>query len=242
MKKACYAAVLQDCAGSAMSREHYISNALLKRFGSRFKAQGLSWTGDGTVLSPSALQSKILCERHNNMLSDLDSTAVRFFDVLADLRNGKDIGNHSFQGADLERWAIKVLLGLTASGSLRGATGEHVKPAAFPLIYLRILFAHECMPEDCGLYYHKRQIEPVAGELLTINVNHYPSYHEYSNEVFGLTIRLIGLEFLVSVTARLTDARDYTYRPGELRFQGRARGNIFLRWNPPPTIGLLLKV
>src|SRR5690606_8730911 len=88
------------------------------------------WLTEPRVLHPNnAAPSRILCARHNTALSGLDTCALRFFECLMNLPNhlreprGKRDQLYMFSGPDLERWAIKAIIGLLASGNamLNGA-------------------------------------------------------------------------------------------------------------------------
>ncbi len=78
---ACYAGPLADCS-ARRSREHYVSESLLTHLHSHneLTVTGFPWVPHGEkVVSPSALASKILCQRHNSALSPLDAIAVHLF-------------------------------------------------------------------------------------------------------------------------------------------------------------------
>lgn len=237
----CYAESLRDCDGRALSREHYISEALLERFGKGFTVDGFPWLSTARKMTPKALQAKILCERHNNALSSLDATIARFYDVLAGAHKGINVGSHEFDGSDIERWALKVLLGLAMSGNLRGVDGRRARAYDLPAQYLRILFAEEEMPAGCGLYYVGDPIGNVDAGLLDISVNHYPLDHGNAGEVFGITIKLLRFQFVVSVMARIeVETQRVWYRPGEFRLGTPSFGRIGLRWTPVSNVGLVL--
>lgn len=73
----CYLASSQNCGG-ALSREHYISRALIDR--SEVFVRGMPWQKEEVQrFSPDNLTAKILCRRHNSALSPLDEHAKRFF-------------------------------------------------------------------------------------------------------------------------------------------------------------------
>lgn len=240
--RGCYAEALQDCDGGSLSREHYISETLLERFGKGFTVEGLSWLSGPRKITPKALQAKVLCERHNNALSSLDTTIGRFYDVIAAAQKGDNIGCHIFDGEDIERWAMKVLLGLAMSGNLRGRDGRPAKAYALPEQYLRILFAEESMPDGCGFFYVGDPIDDIDAGLLDVSINHYPLDHQNAGEVFGVTIKLLGFQFITSVMARIEVERQRIwYRPGEFRFGKPDRGRIALRWTPPSNVGLVLE-
>jgi hypothetical protein len=94
----CYAASLLDCDGEKATREHYISSTLLKRFGA-LHVDGLSWAEGTQQLTARTLTAEVLCGRHNNALSALDTFIGEFDDVLTAGLQG-DAGAHAFDGED----------------------------------------------------------------------------------------------------------------------------------------------
>lgn len=119
----CFAGPLADCDGGAATREHYISRNLLLRFGDEVWVEGLSWMDVARQLTERTMVSNMLCLKHNNGLSNLDSMIGRFYDVIASSHAGRDSGWHSFEGELLERWALKLMCGLLASGNYGNARG-----------------------------------------------------------------------------------------------------------------------
>ena len=140
-------APLQDCDGKPVTREHYISKALLLRFGDGFWVDGLSWMSGPKQLTEKVLVSKMLCKKHNNALDELDTMIGNFYDVLVRAHEDRLVGWHSFEGSLLERWAIKVMCGLIASGNFGdGEAAEIVLP------YLQILFGQTSILDGRGFY------------------------------------------------------------------------------------------
>ena len=98
----------------------------------------------------------MLCGRHNFALSELDERAGRLFRTFraieSDLRGG--VGGRQvrlFAGIDVERWMLKVLIGLVCSGNARTIDGEPF-PGAVPEHWLKILFGESTFPPTWGLY------------------------------------------------------------------------------------------
>jgi hypothetical protein len=237
----CYAAVLADCDGGPLSGEHYISETLLKRFPKTFIVEGLSWTDGPRNVSPRTLTARVLCVRHNSALSPLDNMIGDFYEVLARAHAGRDVGAHAFYGADLERWAIKVLLGLIVSGNFFGKDGQKT---TVPQRYVRILFGEENLPEGCGFFYIGDPVEGLDADLLNIAINRYPPDDPEAGSVFGITIRLPSFQFVTTVTCRLhVNKQRLYYRPLGFQLGDPERGRIGLIWCPPvPNIGLVLKM
>jgi len=72
----CWASVLGDC--DKQSREHYISRCLWTN--ENLMVVVPSWNdGQPKQININSLFSRILCEHHNNALSDLDREAGKYF-------------------------------------------------------------------------------------------------------------------------------------------------------------------
>jgi hypothetical protein len=113
----CYMRSTQDC-DEQLSKEHFISASVLSHLGGRdVGVKRLPWLkGDDTKsLSINSLTSKILCKRHNEAFSPLDSFAGRFFSTLInivdDSINRKTLSRRDkwylISGDDLELWLLK---------------------------------------------------------------------------------------------------------------------------------------
>src|SRR5580692_4183711 len=115
----CYANELFNCS-TDISREHYISKGLLIEMGGKPQIAGFSFQPQDTLrrVGVEALTSHILCKRHNSCLSPLDSDAQRCLGALrtfdADLQDGRTpISDEvTINGTNLERWMLKVLIGM----------------------------------------------------------------------------------------------------------------------------------
>lgn len=115
----CFGRVLQDCS-PAISHEHYISHGILALFhGKGITISGMPWIPDDQRkrVSRASLTGKMLCERHNHALSPLDATAAEFFRLFTTEWTGEEVDVFLTRGYDLERWLLKMLCGLVASGN-----------------------------------------------------------------------------------------------------------------------------
>src|SRR5919197_3828938 len=147
----CYARELGDCS-QQISREHYISKALIARMES-IGIAGFGFQEPGTIktVGLQSVVSKILCQKHNSDLSPLDHEAGDLFAALrrfdADLHEDVERPEQEhvlLSGALLERWLLKVLAGLVHGGTV----GSSRLRSGFP--WLRILFGLEGWPEGTG--------------------------------------------------------------------------------------------
>jgi len=211
----CYASELNDC-DSKLSREHYITKALLEylNIDKELKIEGLSWTaGKEQSIPPNALASKILCQRHNSTLSVLDENALRLFKAF-DEENAKGSGIKTlylFSGNDIERWLIKVFCGLLYSKLIK--YDQDISEDCLRNL-INVLLGGDEFKGNCGLYicrelghFHKG---PRGFEVRLIG-NH--------TNITGIGFFICGYEFVLSITDRdfrIFDKRKFIHRPMEL--------------------------
>jgi hypothetical protein len=238
----CYAAALGNCDGNPTTREHYVSESLLNRLGAKFFVEGVPWLDSPRELTASTMVARVLCERHNSALWPLDTMIGNFYDVLAGAGEGREVGVRLFEGEDFERWALEILLGRLASGNVRWHDGSEERPE-IPLLYLRILFGEEDMPDGCGFFYAGDPIDGLDSDGLNVAINTYPPQAIERVRIFGITVNLLGFQFITSVTERLEVAKQRIWhRPGGFQFGNPERGRVSFRWKVPSSINLILKM
>ena len=85
----CLAYGLQDCS-EKISEEHYISENILEFMGPDgvISISGAAWqnSDESKSLPHKRMVANVLCERHNQMLSPLDTAAGNFFRILSSSR------------------------------------------------------------------------------------------------------------------------------------------------------------
>lgn len=212
--EACYASPLQDCS-DGISREHFLSESILNRLNrnKNLTVSGFSWqTAQEQVLPPNAIAANILCERHNSTLSPLDAMAVRLFEALSQkgTKEKAEKSLHLINGHDVERWLLKVLCGLAASGNLEP---ERAVDLDIPRSWLEILFSQREFPNGWGLYVCNQVGHKFGGPhgiaiKAISNLNH----------ITGLGVEVCGYELVLSMSGfqeRRFDNRSFVYRPFE---------------------------
>ncbi len=152
---ACYARQLNDCSVE-ISGEHLFSEVMLKLLvgaDGKFARTGYPWQAEGEFqsLTPATCKANVLCKRHNNALSPLDTTAGAFFKAI--LKTPEFLQNHELRvlilsGDDLERWILKTLCTHIVVTRKFGANWEP------PLEWLSILWGMKPFPPQCGLYFN----------------------------------------------------------------------------------------
>jgi len=223
----CYAAALADCSPD-ISREHYVSHALLKLLSidGKVTIDGFLWQDSGAVgrVPAPSLTGKILCRRHNLALSPLDAVASRLFERIDEFHH--EIANSArknenrfflFNGHDIERWMLKTLCGAVVSGNAEIRSREsNWRP---PLEWLKILFGEEPFAPRCGLYFHSE----VTGKPYIERGFKFTCFSNKIAGVYGARISLNDERFVLAMSAPPKDLsgtfiRDHACQPQGLRF------------------------
>ncbi len=234
----CYASPLEDCSNK-ISREHYKSGSILEAIDKDWGlvVGNLPWLVDRTkAISPKALTSKILCERHNSALSPLDTVALRFFNAFDTVTN--DLGVHPghdrmflFNGHDIERWILKVLCGSVYSKNAALANGPYGQWSPEQR-WLRILFGQERIPKGWGLYFPAEigTTTNYESEVATAPISN-------SQGVYGSILMIKTFKFILCMmrppkSKRGTLLDNAIYRPSELIINsGNHKTTIFFYWD-----------
>ena len=239
----CYAAPLSDCS-SVISREHYVSNGILRAIsgGQLVEASGFPWqtARETRSVSIASLASKILCQRHNSVLSPLDSIGCRFFNALDQIdqefrdRNTEAVERiFLFNGHDIERWMLKALCGAATSGNTATADLQAIRGWTPPDQWLRILFGLEFFPQGWGLY-----VDGMPGDTFDASrdVKLAPVYD--GTKMLGVILWFNNYRFFL-VMSTVDDRQGTlleraTYRPKEFCMTtGMAIKMIVLGWDEP---------
>jgi len=235
----CYANSLSNC-GTKISREHYVSKNLLEYMNNteNLKVEGLSWAKDkSTTISPNALASKVLCDRHNSALTNLDSISLRIFQSL-DEDNVTGSGHtllYLFNGYDIERWLLKILCGVVKAESTRLQEEIDISIQDY---WLKILFAGERFPDNQGLYIcksigHKFEGQRGLGMRLIVG----------SGKLAGIGLYVCGYELILSMTEfpnRKFDDREFIYRPMEIYSSARDfEKSVLFTWDGNADLGTI---
>jgi len=157
----CWAAVLADCS-KKMSREHTVSRSLF--ISDEIMVQGFPWCSkELKKIGIGSLVAKILCEKHNNALSELDTAALEAFNVfresirLNNVRGGLkrppiwNIKRLAIDGPRLERWFLKTLINLSFGGEWTIGRGSHPGGTVSQEL-VEIAFGRRPFENGAGLY------------------------------------------------------------------------------------------
>ncbi|MGZ5434515.1 MAG: hypothetical protein ACXWID_20045 [Pyrinomonadaceae bacterium] len=160
----CWASELGGCS-TTQSREHYITRALWPDGG--ITIRGFEWLdGRAKTVGVDSLTAKILCDKHNNLLSPLDAEASRVFRTVGEIfllneARGKTklskqywkVQKYEASGKIFERWAAKYLVGLFCVVGKDTCWHEtQTEPIRPPLRIVRAIFGEIGFEKPIGLY------------------------------------------------------------------------------------------
>jgi hypothetical protein len=213
----CYLKRLGGCSRD-ISREHYISKAVLERFApasSLLEIHGLRGRAESLSISPKKLASKILCSAHNNALAPLDDFASQLFSSLQDVFERSGRGRavngprfHAFNGTDLERWLLKLCIGVLASQHLSAGTHAELSGAA-----CGFLLGSRGLASPAGLYLPQLRPTPTRRAI-----GIWATFDAQLRECRALTISFYELRLLLSLhSAPPSNAEELVHRPQSLR-------------------------
>lgn len=205
----CYASSLRDCCDT-ISKEHYISESLLKELGALLRVTSPRLNFEQKELRPANLTAKILCKRHNEALSGLDSKARDYFKCLkhSEARLESGGGTDYFNGYDFERWLLKVLCGFIC------LDGDEV-----PELWARILFCNNDIIAPSGLNMIVRVGDNVERPQEVI----FETGRNQAGERVGCSVTMLGFRYLLSLDGKrmfgLDDlGKESLWRPAHIRW------------------------
>jgi hypothetical protein len=223
----CYLKFDENCSPQ-ISREHFISESILELIqiaNGKLMVEGFPWLRGATALPPNALASKVLCKRHNEALSPLDSVALRFYRRLSTahehLRHprGRRDKVYLFNGPDFERWLLKVLCGLLASRNAMDKAGSKIEIDP-PLDWCRVLLGQRQLPAHLGLYVTSQVGDPLN---MASGIGFGPALSDEGAPV-GALAKINGLDFALTLARVLnptgTVLDGAVHRPREITLNG----------------------
>ena len=210
--KECWAQSIGGCGD--ISKEHIVSDSILLEM---VTVQGFSWCMDKPTRIPStSFRSKILCERHNNLLSSADTEIKNFvFTFKSYFENSMAYDanpsrfvripiRHSINGILLERWFCKTLINVAILNS-----GDAEIPVENVLPYL---FEGKQFTKPFGLNFAVKTGHSINSQDNSIAVT--PVFHTEEDRqrllIGGLFI-LRGFHFVVLFPSRINPIKDNTF-------------------------------
>lgn len=217
----CYLRDLNSCSDK-ITGEHYVSHAALRVLAEqKIDVSGFPWmkNGESKVLSFESLTANCLCAAHNSALSPLDEVAGRFFAAVKECGTDDRPPNKHFlfSGYDLERWFLKTLAGLNASGNL-AIQKERLTYGFHENINLGALLEHpSAWTKAAGLY-----LSGQKGQIIQRRDHFHmaPLTTIDENKLVGFTTNLQGFDFALLAMEPPTKApvTGAAYRPGGIEF------------------------
>jgi hypothetical protein len=234
----CYMSPTNNCS-DGKSREHYISEAILARF-DKLNVSGMPWQAKGEVKTyPSkSMAANILCERHNNALSPLDTLGLRAFDAITEAAdyavNRKGAGraqHYLISGEGLELWMGKLAAGIHFGGIAAADGGILRDTCAFPTDELIGALTTGVLPPNAHLW-----VSQVPGLVQRAQIGVGPLIDVEANLNAGVQVQFGPLRFettLVTppISAQHFSALAHRRRPRVIDFVGPARdARVVLSW------------
>lgn len=213
-----------NCRGH-MSREHYISKSVLTEIAKNTVLQigGLPWQEPNVLqnIGINSLTAKIFCEGHNSELGQLDQVALRFFNCINAIdKNPETLPASSvFLGKQLERWMLKILIGLASSTTINNR--------AVPMAWKDLLMGGT-WPPKWGLYFPNIVHETIFIKNLEITTHINPE----NKNVLASTFNINGILATLCLGVPDDPEKFGIFRPRGLIFPNTRDGEkrIELRW------------
>jgi hypothetical protein len=161
-----------------------------------------------TVAVP-RLTAKILCQKHNSDLSDVDAAGASAFRVLQDAaalnearrklrpRRWKQV-RFEIDGRRLERWFLKTLINVGTSRSASGVCALSGSPLATPpRLFIDVVFGLSELQRPLGLY-----AAAAVGETVTPrDALELRTLLDQAGTLAGALFTFIGLRFFLNLQA-----------------------------------------
>lgn len=199
---------MADCSNK-QSAEHYVTRGLWSA--SEIIISGFDWQkGEAKMLPVATLESKILCEYHNNKLSEVDAEATRIFrfvgqslsefqDRETNLRKRKRLLPRRYQadGRLFERWCAKTLIDYVcvekSDTVWHGTTDPMLNP---PIEILKAVYGQTKFDYPMGLYLAQESTkEPQYVLREQLNVD--PRFHPDDGGLMGAFLEFRDFRFLI---------------------------------------------
>jgi hypothetical protein len=229
-KAGCYMKWTADCS-YRISGEHFVSASVLTLVGeTNVTVNGAPWLpqGEAKALPIRRLVGNILCTRHNEAMSPLDTAAGKFFRAIKsideDLSDVKTLSCKRrwwlFSGEELELWLLKTAFAVYYSGNASKYRKKLCEICEINNEMTRA-FQGRSISYPCGL--HVMREEGVVVHGLDFN----PVLNDSNDRMVGLRLRFLNLSLLVLLDPLMSYGEallsNQTYRPHYLYFRHRDR-------------------
>lgn len=235
-------ATTNNCS-EGKSREHYISEAILRRFHD-LNVSGMPWQekGETKILPAKSLVANILCERHNSALAPIDLLGVKAFDALTEAcdyalnRRWPGRAEHYLiSGEGLELWMFKLAAGIHFGG-IAAADGRIVRDTCgFPMDELIGALTSATLPPTSGLW-----ISQLPGLVQRGQIGVGPLIEIRTNRHLGVQVQFGPIQFAFLMETPVATAKEFEKyahlrRPRVIDFHGPDRdARVVLSWPGSP--------
>lgn len=234
----CYMSPTKNCS-QEISREHYLSEAILKRF-DKLNVSGMPWQKEGEkrIFPTNALAANILCERHNSALAPIDMHGLRAFDKFIEATDYALAGRHSgrvqyhlLSGEGLELWLYKLLAGIHFGGIAAAKGGLLRDNCSFPVVELVEALTNGTLPAGSNVWIGSNVGLVERGQIAV-----GPLIDVEKNCNIGVQVRFGAIQFEATLVAPpLSIAQKAAHasrkRPRVIDFVGPARdARVVLTW------------
>ena len=219
----CYAKPLGGC--TSKSKEHFVSNGILQSIGPMVVC-GLPWQkpGEKLEMGHNSLTAAVLCDHHNSALSSLDASAIQLFNHLKLIDSKKrfiDLARTPngirFDGHTIEKWFLKVLCGVIASGNYQ-INGQGYGKLAVSDYLLDLLFSKRPWDVGIGLYVNAKDKSEVRA-FKGVGFHLICATKGTDCSVVGISIELWGFPLKCFFATHKQGWDLSQYRPEGLKFK-----------------------
>ncbi|NJO34918.1 MAG: hypothetical protein HC869_19175, partial [Rhodospirillales bacterium] len=232
----CFLSSRRSCSGK-ISSEHYISASILDSIKGKFVNTvmvsgfnfGLTQFREVGIRN---LTTKVLCERHNALLSPFDAEMSRFVKAIQSTLTAVSNDEYYFSGHDIERWMLKssiaMLKGRLLKAKLPHGMRDFHRLSEFVLLPV-------IGNKSGGLYFEKLVGDKLVIDKLEIRVE--TIYNTSDGYLRGLRFYICGLPFLYTFTSNAIpdwyiEKFNLILRPYLFEFRSDTRAvSIFLDWH-----------
>jgi len=234
----CYARILGNCS-KKISNEHFISKCILEKLGKYHRISNVGWFSrdiNFKEIPAGSMKAKVLCKRHNDLLSYLDNEANNFFSELINaLNDNKNYKYHeaNINGDYLERWMMKAFLGALSSGYLL-RNGLRILKNSFPDKLIRELYSKKDYNQFAILGILNCNINPYRGFSYGLLYDNYSS-----GLIVGAILEFMGVYFSITFNNQVSQLKNaesgeitqVIFRPGRLIINSKFKTtNIEISW------------
>lgn len=185
--------------------------------------------GAGTPIGVNSLSSKMLCGRHNEALSPLDTAVATFFEFFKE--DQLDVATHMgtgefdrtftmINGPILQLWLLKVIWGVLEARAIQISCdiAERFRLGVTKETLSEILWRGAPWPRHWGMYMFNHQGHP--HEPVKLNSTRIRMV-DVNGEILGGAVRLSGFEFCMAFEQPNVPG---VFQPGALTLQRKSFG------------------